>query len=79
MSNNISMHNANSIPYSDADSPVLFNSFFTFVFTKEDNSNISYVPDFDYRYMAPVDVIHNGIVHLIKDLKVSSYCSVDEI
>lgn len=71
--------NANSIPYSDADSPVVFNSFFTSVFTQEDNSNVPYIPDFAYRYMAPVDVTHNGIVHLIKDLKVSSYSGVDKI
>lgn len=79
LGNDISIHNAYNTPYSDADIPIALNTFFTSVFTKEDNSSIPYVNDFDYHYMAPVDITLNGIAHLINNLKVSSSSGVDEI
>lgn len=76
---NILLLDKNSMPIPDSQCPTAFNSFFASVFTREDSSNVPFVPDFDFQCMAPITITLEGIVHLINNLKVSSSSGIDGI
>lgn len=50
----ITLHDENNEPLTNTQCCSAFNTFFASVFTREDQSTIPYVPDYDYQYMQPI-------------------------
>lgn len=71
-SNSITLHDAKQTPLSNEASAIAFSAYFASVFTKEDCSNVPFVPDQPFPFMAPITVTAEGIANLIMNLKVST-------
>lgn len=56
-----------------------FNSYFSSIFTTEDQSELSEVPESNYLYMSPIEVTVEGVARLINNLKLTASCGVDDI
>lgn len=56
-----------------------FNAYFAYVFAPEDCSNVPFVPDQPFPFMAPITVTAEGISKLITNLKVPTSSGIDSI
>lgn len=77
--NHITLHDENHEPLSNSQCCSAFNTFFASMFTREDQSTLPNVPDYDYQYMKPIEITAKGIECLITKLKLSSSAGADNI
>lgn len=68
----ISLRDVDHAPLSDSHCTWAFNTFFSSVFTLEDRSDVSYVPELDIAYMKPIEITAEGIARLVNNLKLST-------
>lgn len=75
----ITILNSAGVTVSPESCPVVFNNYFTSVFTKENYTNMPLPPTFQYRFMDPIEINPAGISSLITNLKTSTCSGVDGI
>lgn len=73
------LHYAKQTPLSDEASAIAFNAYFATVFTKEDCSSVSFVPDQPFPFMTPINITAEGIANLSTMLKVSISSDINNI
>lgn len=75
----IHLNNINGIPASDSESASLINTYFSSVFTLENNDNIPLLSHLSHSDMPSIEITYLGIVKVIENLKTSASSGDDQI
>lgn len=75
--NTISLHN-NNTPLPDIHCASAFNTYFSSIFTTEDQSDLPDVPKLNYRYMSLIEITVESVASLINNLKLTRSCGVND-
>lgn len=75
----VSLLDNTGAPVIEEECPLIFNNYFSSVFTQEDHSTTPPLVDADYQYMSPIEISVSGIAALINNLKISTSAGIDDI